>query len=314
MASFSLDNKFSISCEGIEIPSTEGLFPYMKRKMAERYYKERGYSVIDGDDFEHNMLKLFAKEETWRAIDKYSKVKIGRNPASVAGDYCRSILELFSKEEAAKLLYACRFSSYLGGPGFPELIAHKESDMLFVYVGSRNELLATQKMFAILCILLNIKADFALFDVSEKPILQALNFTLNEIIAGFLGNPKVQQRLETVSVSLEKAKNAELQMHALYWENEKAKLPFPLFAKWKAEGRAEEKDLEKNIADIASLGAEMMALFERMKEHAGTSPEFAALGDKQDEGTLRLKGSYFMEKFGINEHTAKDFLTYLMFG
>lgn len=313
MDSIALDQEIGLKHEGIVIPSKEGLFPHMKTKMAEHFYRERGFEILEGEDFEHNLIRLFAKSEQWRKADRYSKVKMGKNPDVIKEAYCRAALSLFPKHDVERLLYACRECSYLGGPGFPEFIAYKGDEMLFVYVGSSDELLASQKIFMALVTLFGIHADFTLFDVADKPIPPRLAFACADVIRPALGNEKTKERLAILAEEMEKAKK-DGKNAILYWNNERAKLPFPLFRKWAEAGEMGKEDVENNMREISYYGLAMMQLFEEMKAFALSSAEFKALGDKQDEQSLRQKTALFMEKFQVNEHTAKDFMTYLLFG
>lgn len=297
-----------IMCEGKVLPSVDGVFPFMKRKMAQNHYKEKGLEVIDGDDFEHNLLKLFAKEEPWRAIDKYSKVKMGRNPHEVKEEYCAQLVKIFGKDSIRKMLYACRFSSYLGGPGFPEFICHG-TGTLFVYVGNSNELMSSQMMFVALCKLFGVKAEFAVFDVREGEIEPAFGFDIMKIVQDALAGAKREGQLETLEKEIKTAKGDE----RIYWEAEAARIPFPVLAGWQDKGEADSESLEKNMKEIEQTGARVSGIFGKMKQFADGGG-FGKLKDGRDEESLKAKSKILVDKFGVHEHMAKDFLTFLMFG
>ena len=91
------EKRIKVMVDGIEIENTEGIFPFMKRKMAVNYYRNKGYEVIDSEDFEYQMLKYFLAVEKWREVDRYTKVKTGLN-VQVNREYCNRFFDLFGVE------------------------------------------------------------------------------------------------------------------------------------------------------------------------------------------------------------------------
>ena len=277
------------------------------RKFAMKRLQEGGYAVLPADDFEAIMLRHFC---TGRLVfDRYVRAKLGKKPnlAKHEEEYSRDLLSWLGVPSASKLLYVCRFCSYLGGPGSPDYIARKDQRTEMFYVGS--EFFHNQQLFMFLASLLG-------FEVSILPVDRA-RFSLNvtELLNHMLDQEKAVRQQAVLEESLAGLKQEiptrQVADAISYLEEEKAMMPFELLKKWLSKGRAEAEDLSLLFERIEYITGKRDREFAHFIGELKKDEAFRAFGPARDEANMRKKAAHIEEKFGICDVKAKDLLNFV---
>ncbi len=277
------------------------------RKFAMKRLQESGYVVLPADDFEAIMLRRFCTGR--QVFDRYIRTKLGKKPrlAKHEEEYSRELLSWLGVSNASKLLYVCRFCSYLGGPGSPDYIARKDERTELFYVGS--EFFHNQQLFMFLASLLG-------FDVSILPI-DRTRFSLNvsELLDHMLGQEKVARQQAVMEESLaalrQEIPTRQLDDAISYLEEEKAIMPFELLKKWISKGRAEADDLKLLFERVEYIIDKRDREFAHFINGLKKDEAFRAFGPARDEANMRKKASYIENKFGICDVKTKDLLNFV---
>jgi len=268
----------------------------------------RMFDCLDGGDFEKNMLLEMGRR------DKYTGVKLagkGRKDE----EYVKKILEYLDRETIETLLYICRFCSYLGGPGFPDLIVFKQG-LRFTSMDLPQESI----MFALLARELgieNIKIVKVVPPDSKKllatkriPIRGFLEEVVNNKRFSYYWNELealLQKEREQLGKETEDKKVQQRKDEIAYLEGEKEKMPFFLIKKWLEEG-VDKKDILDNVKRLEEIQREEKALAERVLQELENDQTFKGLGRGIDEESIKRKRGYIMETFGIGPSRAEELL------
>ncbi len=293
--------------EIFDFSSSDVIDVFAFRKFAMKKLQESGYAVLPADDFETVMLRHFCTGR--QVFDRYIRAKLGKKP-QLAGheeEYAKQLLSLLGVANVSKLLYICRFCSYLGGPGSPDYIAGKDERAEFFYVG--NEFFRHQQLFMLLSSLLG-------FDVVVLPV-DGGKFSIDaaELLNYMLAGEKAMRQQAAIDASLvalmQEIPTKQVADAISYLEEEKAIMPFELLKKWLSRGRAEAGDLnllfERVEYIIDKRDREFRHFIEELKKDEASS----AFGPARDEATMRKKAAYIEEKFGICDVKAKDLLNFV---
>lgn len=268
----------------------------------------RMFDCLDGGDFEKNMLLEMGRR------DKYTGVKLagkGRKDE----EYVKKILEYLDRETIETLLYICRFCSYLGGPGFPDLIVFKQG-LRFTSMDLPQESI----MFALLARELgieNIKIVKVVPPDSKKllatkriPIRGFLEEVVNNKRFSYYWNELealLQKEREQLGKETEDKKVQQRKDEIAYLEGEKEKMPFFLIKKWLEEG-VDKKDILDNVKRLEEIQREEKALAERVLQRLENDQTFKGLGRGIDEESIKRKRGYIMETFGIGPSRTEELL------
>ncbi len=169
---------FEISLEKFKFNSKkDDLNQFAIKKLVKNKYTEQGYSIIPGENFEENLLIEFVKKH--KVLDKYTKVKLGEYIfRQKVADYNKQILEIFEFEKIEKLLFICRFCSYMGDPGFPDYIINKGSDALLRQTYTGDELISEKIMFIFLAKMFGIETKLSTLDFEDFQYPESLKIDL----------------------------------------------------------------------------------------------------------------------------------------
>lgn len=276
------------------------------KKFAMQKLKELGYAVLPAGDMESAMLRHFHAGRP--VYDRYLRTKLGKKPqaAQQEREYAAQLLEMLGSERVRQLMLACRFSSYLGGPGPPDFIALKEKPVIF-YVGS--EFLQQQELFMLLAQVLD-------FDMRVLPV-GASEFSLDSraLLGSLLSQEKTARHETAIRDALaalrQEVPTKQLQDAVSYLEEEKAIMPFDLLRKWVAEGAARKEDLLLLFERIEYIVAKHDREFGSYIKQLAADPAYRAFGPARDEAAMRKKAAYLEEKLGICDVKAKDLLNFV---
>lgn len=273
----------------------------------------RMFDTIDGADFEKHLL-LAQKHKT-----PYIKVKTsGKNADRLkTEEYTKRISLAFDQQTLQKFLYICSFCSYIGGPGFPDLVVLGHEPGLFF---TTQELLPENVVFALLANLLGIGPVKIIRAVPEGKTrgTGTLKIPVKGFLNGLIKGRRFLHYLGELEQLIEKEK---LKMNSLedeekirqsrdeiaYLERQKQKMPFLILQKW-AVSAVRREDLDEHIGEMdRALRLERMEK-ERLLKQLADDETFKAFGKGLDEQTVNKKKNYLMETFHIGPSRADELL------
>ena len=192
-----LEKPFTVEIEKFKSEfKKDDLDTFTLRKPLKGQFESLGYQVILGENFEVNLLVDFVKK--YKAIDKYTKVKIGDfRPKKEIKEYNQKVIEILGTETIEKLLFLCRICSYISDPSFPDYLICKsvERDLGFRYSYREGEILDDKVFFIFLAKevfdIKNIK--FSTLDFLDFQFPQSISFNISPILERVLG--KISQRV-----------------------------------------------------------------------------------------------------------------------
>lgn len=285
--------------------------PYAFRKLAANFYKQR-FAVRYGDDFENNLLLQTTRGAERKLLDKYTKIKLGKSKLNAAvEEYNKPFLEALAQDGLELLLYLCRFCSYLGGPGVPDilLVDGKTLKMRQLNV----ELQANQIIFIALARLLGY--DVKLYDVetrSRKADSGEKAFDVFSTIKEILSSKDVSRKLEE---EIQRNKLISDDIHAkdeaIFLANERIKMPLHMLEKWLAERRINLEDLRCNMKDIACIHEAFVAEMLEYENALRSDSAYLSFSRAKTDENLRTKVEYFKKKFSIGQSKAIELLNWM---
>src|SRR3989344_5476852 len=132
----------------VDIDQIENYSHFSAVRLAKRHFEKSGFAVAEGADFEDNFSLYFYEGERL-FCDEYIKVKLGRSHMTAAkGEYCNELCNALPRSDIHLLLTLCRFCSYTGAPGFPDMVLLENGwHLAYVLFDERS---ASQKIFLLL--------------------------------------------------------------------------------------------------------------------------------------------------------------------
>ncbi|HLD57990.1 MAG TPA: hypothetical protein VJA47_06790 [archaeon] len=255
--------------------------PYMTKKILKKKYESLGYKTMQGDDFETNLLLVFVRKT--RFMDKYIKVKLGEYKYNTkAEEYNQELLDIFDFETVQKLLFICRVCSYIGDPGFPDLIVYNKQETALRYVYAGDEILANKIVFILLSKIFGLEIKFSAVDFSDY---QSPEFIEIDTL----------KSLESAMQSMEKRVNLE--------KPEDVGIDLNFFKKWINSKSIDAEDLlgsYNNFVKLANSQGKLKELVSKLE----TLNSSQILGSK--EKPERLKA--LRDNLGVNMMEAIDVL------
>lgn len=280
---------------------------FVDRKLVEAHYKNRGYIVIPGFDFENNMV--FALKDEFAYLDPYLQVKLGRAKGSpLVGAYANQVLQHVNKQEIMPLLYLCRLCSYLGGPGFPEfIIIDKSGSWSLVIVVEEPP--AEYALFAFMIRLLGL-CEIKMAKIKRKEASEKTAIDMKAILENIAATERFRNFVENIESELHKL-NSDKSDELKFLEEQMCKTPFFLIKKWLKEG-AVKSDILYAYENFEASNSGMKALIARISAEIRDNSEYVAISNNKDEETLKKKFDWLMKTFSIGESRAKEVLPMLI--
>lgn len=267
----------------------------------------RMFDSLDGADFEKNMLL-----ETG-VHDQYTRVKLG-GKTKKDEEYCNKILLHFDQQTIAKLLYICRMCSYLGGPGFPDLVLFGHTETL-CYTASK--LTPEQILFVLFAQALEV-GEVKMLEVvprgdrkQREPFKIEVKTFLDRIVhsARFAhyGN-ELGDMLDRERSLLSQGKNIpQHQDEITYLEGQLEGMPFDLIKTWNARGVGK-RDIEEHMKRLGKLWSLNQKKTQEVLERVKGDETFASLGKGFDEETREKKKNHLKTHYRIGDSRAEEVL------
>lgn len=266
------------------------------------------FDCLDGADFERNLLPAQNK-------DRYTTVKLaGKVPQD--GEYAEKVRSYLDKDTIDTLLYCCRFCSYLGGPGFPELVLFGH-EVSFRYTGF--ELSREQQLFVIVATALGIESLGMIRAVPERhatpttyriPVREVLaDLTQSKRFAHYAGElegllEKERSRLKGIANQKDAAQCRD---EIAYLEKQQQVMPFFLIKKWARDG-VQKSELENHRALLKQTSRQEQERAQSLIARLQDDQAFASLGRGRDEETLKKRHGYIMDTLQIGPSRAEEIL------
>lgn len=298
----------------VDISQIENFSAFSAVRLAKRYFERLGFFVAEGADFEENFLFYFFEEDRLFR-DEYIKVKLGKSHMTQAKrGYCTSLLEVIPEADVRMLLALCRFCSYAGDPGFPDLALLKSGKWSTAYV-IFDELSESQKLFLLMSRMAGIEPKVVSLGNEEKE--SELVVDPCAVISSVLSDRRAVSIMEGLEENIDEAeKNTEssdgIEKKAwedefFYLSDEKKKNPLFLFRAWKQQGSASSSSLKGAIHftlthDRHDFGEYLDAL--------RNDPGFGSIKHMKTEEVMKAKAEYMQRKFGIGRTRSKLLLNF----
>ncbi|MBS3051159.1 MAG: hypothetical protein J4400_03340 [Candidatus Aenigmarchaeota archaeon] len=291
----------------VDINQLDNFSAFSAVRLAKRQFENSGFAVYEGGDFEDN-FSLFFYENEKPFCDEYIKVKIGKSCTTDAKkEYCNDICSVVPEPDIRLLLALCRFCSYTGDPGFPDLVLMKSGKWNLVYV-LFDELSLSQKMFLLLSRLAGLDIKIVRLDMEEKE--EKLEVDLFALFNSVLGERRAKNIMDGLE---ENIRDAESRASSAQWEDEmnylldeKSKNPLFLFKKWKLQGFAPASELKGAIHFVM---AHSRNDFEKYLDQLKDDATFMLIAGKTEEA-MKRRAEYMQKKFGIGRSRSRLLLNF----
>lgn len=303
-----------------DVSQIENYSHFSAVRLAKRHYERLGFLVLEGADFENNLVLYFYDNERL-FCDEYIKVKLGKAHATtdVIG-YSGQILNTVPEEAIKTLLSICRFCSYTGDPGFPDLIIMdaKNKTCLLKYV-LFDELSASQKIFLLLSKLLGLETG--IIKIVMEGNKEAVEIKPGGILALVLGERRSVNIMQGIEENITEAREKAAAENGMtpeaslrnswrdelnYLVNEKNKNPLFLFDKWLKAGRVSSEELCSLIRFVSFNSRHDFGAYLKALENDAA---FASISGKTEDA-MKQKAEYMQEKFGIGQTKSKLLLNF----
>ena len=290
----------------IDLTQIENFSCFSAVRLAKKYFERQGFSVFDGGNFENNFTLYFYDNDNRMFFDEYIKVKLGK--AHVTTDeieYCETILKNVPEHTVRMLLTLCRFCSYIGDPGFPDLVlVGKDYSLKYVLF---DELSQSQKMFLLLSKLLEIEIDVVKLEPIEKE--ETLRIDVSQLLSSVLEERRSKAIMEGIESNIEEfrklnGRNSEDDVN--YLETERAKNPLFLFNDWRNNGTVKSEDL-KDVMNFVLTHSRHD--FDQYIQELENDPVFTQIRAKTEDA-MKKKAEYMQQKFGIGQTRSKLLLNF----
>lgn len=293
---------------------------YMATKLAEKHYRSGGYFVFRGTDFENNFILYFNESRKKRYLDDYTKIKIGRS--GLTEDirvYCENMMVVIPAETVDMLLYLCRLCSYIGGPGFPDIVITKGNEFYLYYV-LFDELQTNQKLFLVFAKIVGI--NVGIVEVSNKVENKDIRITSSLILSDILSDSRTVSMMDGIEEAIEEEKKklgmalsttelAQIEDEITWLQSEKETKPFHIFKKWVSDGMLLSEDLTENMKNIEDINSRISNEFDGYEKELLTDKEFIQLIPKKTEEFMKKKADIMQKKFGIGPSKSKPLLRFM---
>lgn len=262
---------------------------------------------LDGADFERQLLVEKARPGA------YAKVKLAGGAHRRDQDYAAAVLRAFGQPVVRRLLAICRFCSYLGGPGFPDLILPEQRAFRY----TSDDLLPEQLLFILLAQAIGV-TDVAIVRAVPPgtPAREPITISHRDLFASLSRTGRYahygadlenllrteQERLKTLTDPQE-ILQAKSEIRVL--ERQRYSMPFFLIDKWHLSG-FDPTDLRDAIARLEALDEEAELEIQGIVAALKDDHAFGELGRGRDESTLFKKRDYLMETFSIGPSLAGE--------
>lgn len=292
----------------------------MAIKLAKKHYEKQGCKVLVGNDFESSMLLALNADADRRALDDYTKVKLGR--AKVGDDvniYSDKVMSTVPKATVDSLLHLCRLCSYTGDPAFPDLILIKNDAWELNYV-IFDELQLSHKMFILLAKLLDVDVGLCRVVFGEKS--EAVRIVPSAVLGSVLSDSRalsiihgIEEGLSLEKGRMDEARNtdelASVEDEIKYLQAEQQSKPFHVIKKWINAGMADGSDIIENMLFTMSNNEDEKKRFAHCEAELQDDTQYLPMALKKTEDAMRQKAAYFQKKFGMGPSRAKAFLRFL---
>ncbi|KHO48461.1 MAG: hypothetical protein QT00_C0001G0479 [archaeon GW2011_AR5] len=290
----------------VDITLIDNFSAFSAVRLAKRSFESLGFAVYEGADFEDNFCMFFY--DTDRLFcDEYIKVKLGKSVITEAKrEYCTDLLGIVPEADVKLLLTLCRFCSYTGDPGFPDLVLLKNGKWNLAYV-LYDELSPSQKMFLLLSRLVGLDVKIVRLVEQERHASadeeKIFEFDALSLLNSVLGERRATAIMDGLD---ENISNAESEDETDYLTDEKGKNSLFLFKRWRSQGFLSDSQLKGAIHFVMTHSRHD---FEKYLESLRNDAAFLLITGKTEDA-MKKRAEYMQEKFGIGRSRSKLLLNF----
>lgn len=294
---------------------------------ARDYYVSKGFTVLNGRDFEQNMLVYVSSENPIERLllDDYARTKIEGKRRFDVDEYAKQVIDIIGIEKIRILLHLCRMCSFLGSSRVPDMIVidRRNKSMSFRQAGG---LALEQKMFIMLANILRI-CDAKLVDAGSGNPAENMEFTIENLLRYAVnseGYNNFRKKLDEITekeneemskiTASRKEHSGRVFIHEdeiYYLHSQKQVTPFFIFSSWLNRGVLSEKDIMENMKRIEEMNRKRQTEFKRFYKALQTDTKFMKMLPFQNYETVRRKKEHLQEKFNIGESRATELLNFM---
>lgn len=321
MMELSLSNKLEFPVKtivpSVDINQIDNFSAFSAVRLAKKAFENLGFAVYEGGDFEDNFCMFFYENDRL-FCDEYIKVKLGKSSITEAKHeycaeckhshnlrerrsthYCSEVLSVVPEPDVRLLLALCRFCSYIGDPGFPDLILLKGGWRLTYVLFDRLSL--SQQMFLLLSRLVGLDVRIVRLNMKEsEEVFEVDSFML---LSSVLGENRAKNIMEGLEENISAADSDD---ERAYLEGEKAKNPLFLFKRWRSQGFASASQLKGAIHVTMTHSRHG---FEKYLTELKNDREFLSIVGKTEDA-MKRRAEYMQKKFGIGRSRSKLLLNF----
>ena len=233
---------------------------------------------------------------------------------SAKDEYCKTLLKVMPEADVRLLLILCRFCSYAGAPGFPDLIMMKGGKWSSCYV-LFDELSESQKLFLIMSRMIGMEPRIVKLESEESETAMHVDpFALLDSILSDRRSQSIMEGLEENIAEAEKNMDSSDGMEKEIWEDEfsylsdeKAKNSLFLLDKWKKQGFASAPNLKGAVHFTLT---HQRHDFEKYLDALENDAEFSIIRKLKTEDGMKAKAEFMQKKFGIGRTRSKLLLNF----
>lgn len=307
-----IDRDMKLPIEYIEVPEEEKIDdPFVTFQLAKAQYLKNGYRVLMGLDFEENIIINVSPEDKLQRLllDDYNKIKLHHGKKTVLiQDYGNQIKSLLGEEKVKQLLHICRMCTFLGGPGFPELIMIKPDENTFFLAFTNPELLLEQRMFYLLAKELDICEIKLITTKTSTEVLKDVSFNIKEFLEEVSTTDRFQRFMHDLNDLISKETNEDEKAHL---EAEKHTMPFYMLNSWLEKGETEKEDILDNMKRTQDALNYRKEHFMKFIRDLASDEKYKEFGVSQNVDVMKQKHDYFMQKFSLGDSRATEFLKFV---
>ena len=299
---------------------------FLDQKLANATYAS-SWAVLDGSAFEEQLLAGRYPAGSYR--EPYLRMKLAKARADPA--YAERVQAALGGDAVSLLLALCRWCSYAGGPGFPDLLLIKGQCWALRFLSSG--LLPEQKLFALLAqaalpgldigIGRVVPADSAVgpskIPIEAGPLLASVLASRGGAGRGLAATIKaVEAEIRGLESQASGAATAAalgaltVQKDELAWlRHQGSGMPFGLIEKWQKVGSVTAEELRERALQWEREVRAEQELFSRLAAEAQANPGYAGIGRFKNEETARRKVAWLRERFSVGESRAKQLFGFI---
>ncbi|MFH1977896.1 MAG: hypothetical protein ABIJ92_01055 [Candidatus Aenigmatarchaeota archaeon] len=315
MTQIPIEKEVEVITEDVKSPTIkdEETDYMVQLKIAQAYYKFKGYEVLLGHDFEENLITFVSPEDSTdrMLLDEYTKIKLWKKkktPEIV--EYSQRIIDVIGEEKTKQILFICRLCSFLGGPGFPEIILIKDNKMELRFI-KIDDLLKEQKFFSFFVKDLLQVCDIKVSEVIPNTLIREekkASCTIKELLEEGKSGDRADMYLKELDELIKKEDNED---EKKYLQDQRYNIPFFMFVKWSNDGKVDSKDIEEHFKKINEIAENKRKDFIRFHSEIIKDEEYMNLGPMRDNNTMKKKKEYIEKKFNLGDTRAKNFLKFI---